>query len=585
MKRLSIIFFALVFFLAGCDLEEISKDAPNAQQVFNSEDGLEKYINSFYDMVPSASDITHADQLSDYTSGQDVEDLMRPGVLNSRTVDRWNWEDLRNINYFLQENTQSVISQDIRANYNGIARFYRAWFYFKKVKRYGRVPWISKPLAIDSKELMSPRDDRAVVMDSVLADIDYAIQNISTDRESSRTMITKDVSLALKSRICLFEGTYRKYHSELNLGGSSNKWLKEGVKASEKIIEDGVYNVYKGAGVAHSYKEIFTSDRPISSSVILADVFSTELGVQHDANWWYNSGTYGDHLGFIRPFINTFLMRDGTPFTDKKGYKTMTYTEEVKNRDTRLSQTIRMPDYTMKNSSGEEVNTPPNFSVTFSGYQPIKWCIPDEHYDDRNYNINSVPVFRYAEVLLNYAEAKAELGTITDADWDMTVGELRRRGGITNGTTSLPVKVDPYLQKTYFPNISNPIILEIRRCRGIELSLEGFRFDDIRRWKLGKLMEMEWRGIYIPSANKLMDITGDGKPDVYFYTGQEPDNKKSGVQYVNVGTNDWNLTDGNSGYLIRLPNIERVWKDKKYLYPLNIKDLQKNTNLDQNPGW
>src|SRR5699024_9929148 len=232
-------------------------------------------------------------------------------------------------------------------------------------------------------------------------------------------------------------------------------------------MEGGAYSVYKGAGVEHSYKEIFTSDRPISSSVILADVFSTELGVQHDANWWYNSGTYGDHLGFIRPFINTFLMRDGTPFTDKKGYKTMTYTEEVKNRDTRLSQTIRMPDYTMKNSSGEEVNTPPNFSVTFSGYQPIKWCIPDEHYDDRNYNINSVPVFRYAEVLLNYAEAKAELGTITDADWSKTIGELRRRGGITNGTTSLPVKVDPYLQKTYFPNISNPVILEIRRCRGI----------------------------------------------------------------------------------------------------------------------
>src|SRR5699024_8430230 len=104
MKRISIIFFALGLFLSGCDLGEISKDAPNAQQVFSNEDGLEKYINSFYDMITSASDITHADQLSDYTSGQNVEDLMRPGVLNSRTVDRWDWEDLRNINYFLQEN-------------------------------------------------------------------------------------------------------------------------------------------------------------------------------------------------------------------------------------------------------------------------------------------------------------------------------------------------------------------------------------------------------------------------------------------------------------------------------------------------
>ncbi len=586
MKKFKYILLPLLaFYITGCNLDEVPKDAPNAQEVFGSEQGLEKYANSFYSILPGASDITHAGDLADYTSQKNVPELLREGQLNPQTVDRWDWDELRQINYFLQENKNTVIPEEVRMNYNGIARFYRALFYFNKVKRYGKVPWINKPLPLNSEQLKAPRDSRELVMDSVLADIDFAITNISTQREPSRTEITKDVALALKSRICLFEGTYREYHQELGLGDTYKKWLKECIKASEALMGEGEYNVYEGDGADHSYKDLFTSEQPIASSVLLAEVFSTSLGVTHDANWWYTSGSYGVGLSFIRPFINTFLMRDGTPFTDKSGYKTMTFTEEVKDRDTRLEQSIRMPDYKMKDASGNETLTPPNFSYTFSGYQPIKWCIPDKHYNDRDYNINAIPIFRYGEVLLNDAEAKAELGTITDADWNKTIGALRRRAGITNGTTTLPTKVDSYLQKTYYPSISNPVILEIRRCRGIELALEGFRFDDIRRWKLGKLMEMKWTGMYVPRANTLMDITGDGKPDVYFYTGDLPADRESGVQYVNIGGSDWKLTDGDSGYLIRLPDATRIWQDKDYLYPLNQKDLQDNPNLKQNPGW
>lgn len=583
MQKTNVIFIIISLILMSCDLDETPRATPDAEQTFSSEDGLEKYINSFYDMLPSASDITHGDELADNTSIQNVNDLLRSDVLNSRTTNRWNWGDLRNVNYFLHNNDNSEISESVRKNYNGIARFYRALFYFNKVKKYGDVPWISKPLDLNSEELEASQDPRADVMDSILTDIDYAIENINEESESSRTKITKDVALALKSRIALFEGTYRKYHTELGLGDSAEDWLEQCVNASEELIDEGGYNVYNGAGEDGSYKEIFTSDQTVSTSVILANVYSEGQSVQHDANWYYNSGTYGAHMGFTRQFINTFLMRDGTPYTNKEGYKTMTFTEEVKNRDTRLKQSIRMPDYTMTNSSGEKVSEPPNFDVTYSGYQPIKWTIPDLHYDDRNYNTNSVPIFRYAEVLLNYAEAKAELGTITDGDWNETVGELRRRAGITSGTNTLPTEVDPYLKSVYFPHISDPVILEIRRDRGIELSLEGFRFDDIRRWKRGELMEMDWLGIYV-TANTPIDLTGNGDPDVYFYT-DEPEDEKSGVKYVNVSGSDLKLTEGDKGYLIRLPNIEKMWEDKKYLYPLNKKDIQKNPNLDQNPGW
>jgi hypothetical protein len=585
---LKVIYLAILllgFIVTSCDLNESPQDSPDSQQVFSSTTGLKKYTNSFYKMLPSASDITHGDDdVSDYTNQNNVPDLLR-GEISPRTVGRWNWGDLRNINYFLQHNTNTEIPKNTRENYNGIARFYRAWFYFKKIKKYGKVPWINKPLKLNSKNLMPKRDSRTLVMDSVLADINYAIKHIKTDNESSRTEITRDVALALKSRIALFVGTYRKYHPELDLEDTADKWLKECVKASKKLMDSETYSIYNGDGSDGSYRKVFTSDKPIASAVILANVYSTSKGVTHDANWWYTSGTYGVRLSFNRQFINTYLMKDGTPFTNIKGYKTMTYREEVKNRDTRLAQTIRMPDLKRKSSSGKGVPAPPNFSYTFSGYQPRKWTIADKHFDDRNYNVNAVPIFRYAEVLLNYAEAKAELGTITNADWNKTVGALRQRAGITGGTHTLPTKVDPYLQKTFFPKISDPVILEIRRDRGIELALENFRFDDLRRWDRGELTEMKWKGMYVPNANTYIDLTGNGKPNVYFYTGSKPKNGKSGVQYVNVGGSDLILSNGNSGYLVRLPNATRQWKQRDYLYPINVKDLQKNQNLKQNPGW
>ena len=96
---------------------------------------------------------------------------------------------------------------------------------------------------------------------------------------------------------------------------------------------------------------------------------------------------------------------------------------------------------------------------------------------------------RYAEILLNYAEAKAELGTLTDEDWAKTIGALRARAGITGGTdetgtlTTKPVKAEPYI-KAYYPGVTDPAILEVRRERGIELCLEGFRFDDLKRWNM-----------------------------------------------------------------------------------------------------
>jgi hypothetical protein len=312
-------------------------------------------------------------------------------------------------------------------------------------------------------------------------------------------------------------------------------------------------------------------------------------GVLHQANWDYTSATTGVGASLVRQFINTYLMIDGTPFTDIPGHDTLSFMTETKGRDKRLQQTIRMGSYKRLNA-GVLVPAVPAFTQALTGYMPIKWTTDDAGADVCACNTNDVAINRYAEVLLNYAEAKAELGTITDDDWAKTIGALRARAGITGGLTTLPTQVDPYLQQTYFPDISSAVILEIRRERGIELVLEGLRFADLIRWKHGELLStanMPWEGFYVPAANQPIDLNEDGTPDVFFYTGTAPTTTLPGVLYINVsgGTQQRSLLNNDHGQLQWLINTQRVWDDKMYLYPISTTDLTVNPKLGQNPGW
>jgi starch-binding outer membrane protein, SusD/RagB family len=290
-------------------------------------------------------------------------------------------------------------------------------------------------------------------------------------------------------------------------------------------------------------------------------------------------------FSFIRQFVNTYLNADGTPFTSRPGYQTMTFQQETKGRDARLSQTIRVPGY-RRIQSGAQVAAPPAFTYTYTGYHPIKWSTDDASMDGGSLNTNAVHLFRYAEVLLNYAEARAELRQLTDAEWAQTVGALRARAGITGGLTTRPTTVDPYLKSVYFPDISDPVILEVRRERGIELAMEGLRFYDIVRWARGPLMEMEWRGIYVPQANQNLDLDENGAPDVNFMAVNIPTAQRvAGVTYIAVGGADFKLANGTSGEIVWRNDIPRKWEQKNYLYPIPEGDLLTNPALKQNPGW
>lgn len=578
--------------LAGCtkNLEQTPVSTADNAAIFGTEDGLKLYTNSFYGILPNLSTtaVFRTDcNLSDYGATSSVPDYLRTGAYTARQELNWIWTDLRNLNYFIVNCNNPAVSETVRENYIGIAKFFRAYFYFEKVKRYGDVPWVSTPLSVTDSALYGKRDARTLVMDSVLADINYACDHITTASDDSRSTITKWVAYGLKSRICLFEGTFRKYQTTYNLTSSASQWLQDAATAAKAVMDNAGYSLNTGSNL--SYRNLFISNSPVASEVMLADIASAALGVYNDANWYFTSATYGSRFSFTRTFINTYLNIDGTPFTDKDGHDTVTFVNEVKNRDWRLQQTIRMGNYT-RTSSGTSVATPPVFSYTYTGYQPIKWCLDDVYYDGGNYNTNSIALMRYAEILLNYAEAQAELGQLTDADWAVTIGALRTRAGITGNVSTKPTAADAYLQTNYYNDISDPAILEIRRERAIELCLEGFRFYDLVRWKHGELLLKSWNGMYVPALDTPMDLNGDGVLDVCFYKTL-PASQVSGVTYINVAetvsgvTNPQRLANDTYGELHWLDNISRSWEDYKYLYPIPYSELQLNPALGQNTGW
>ncbi len=570
-------------------LEQEPQSTASKSAVFGTENGLKLYTNSFYSMGFLPKNSTSQDAMSDYLAVRSVETFLQPNAYTANLSSGWSWTDLRNINYFIANCNDPKVPQSIRNNYLGLARYFRAYFYMEKVKRFGNVPWVGKPLDINDPALYGGRDKRELVMDSVLADINFACANITATNDATRSMVTKYVAYAYKSRLCLFEGTFRKYHTELNLQSTANKWLNESADAAKYIMDNGGYTINTSGGPGVSYRQVFTSTAPVATEVLQAAISDLSLNVLNEANWWWTSGTYGAKASFTRTFINTYLKLDGTPFTNDPAYRTMLFKDEVKNRDLRLKQTIRLGDY-KRISNGATVPAPPLFSYTFTGYQPIKWTLDDMYYDAGALNINAIALFRYAEVLLNYAEAKAELGTLTDADWAKTIGVLRARAGITGGLSQKPTVIDSYLTTNYFPGINDASILEIRRERGIELSLEGLRFADLLRWKRGPLMEQEWNGFYVPTLVTPMDLNEDGILDVAFYQGTRP-STVAGVTYVDVSstvsgkTNSQLLKNGTSGELTWMNEIPRKWDDKMYYYPIPQADLQKNPALGQNPGW
>jgi hypothetical protein len=588
MKKF-VLFFIIISILGftGCkkflDQQPFSSLTPS--QVFQNSGDLALYVNSFYvDQIPSAATITGTDNTSDYITGNTIPPLMSASTnANNPVADPaggWSWTVLRNINYFLDNDNSSKIPAPVRNNYNGIAKYFRALFYFKMLKQYGDVPWYNHAVAPGDSSLYKPRDPRTLVADSIVADLNFAINNLTATKDPGSSTITKWVALALKSRFCLFEGTFRKYHTELNLTQTASVFLNESLDASTQIMSSGNYKLHNTGSPASDYRALFTTETPWSDEVLLASVYSGKLKLYSSLNSLFTSPTLGFRSSLNKVFVNCYLNADGTRFTDISGYDTISFVNEMKSRDPRLQQTLRCNGYKRADGSA----APPDFSYTYTGYDILKFTLDDKTLDYSSLNTNSIPIYRYAEILLNYAEAKAELGLFTSADWATTIQPIRQRAGIANAI--FPITADPYLTSNYFPDISDPVLLEIRRERGIELFDEGMRFDDIKRWKEGPMMSLPYLGLYVPAMNTYYATNGDGVLNVDFVS-TAPASTIPGVFYYLVPVTAANLTGGTHGNIHWLPNYDaqRAWNDKYYYYPIPTSELVLNPRLKQNPGW
>ena len=272
-------------------------------------------------------------------------------------------------------------------------------------------------------------------------------------------------------------------------------------------------------------------------------------------------------------------MADGSRFTDKPGYNTMGFYQEMQNRDPRLTQTTAGPDFKV---IGETVADKIDLRITSTGYRVIK-ALPDRY--QWNSCFSDIIMYRYAEALLIYAEAKAELGTLTQTDLDKSINLLRARVGMPHLSLAVAnANPDSYLEAMY-PNVNKGankgVILEIRRERRIELYNEGLRWNDLMRWKEGKKIEKPMLGIYFSGLGS-HDFNNDGKTDVYLHSGNSSGAPAETQSLVNI--NERPLTNGNSGNINAFSG--GVFdEDKDYYFPIPLEDLTLNPNLEQNPKW
>lgn len=587
MKKIYITLFGAAFCLASC---EMLNTTPQAQispaDYFQTETDLQLFSNPLYDQFST----DFFENQSDHYINMNLDRVLKGGDYRAIPASGggWSWGTLRRINTLLA-NSGNCPDSTIVKQYNGLARFFRAYFYFEKVKRFGDVPWISKELESNSPELYNGRDSRELVMRHMIEDIDYAIENLPAKVSTYR--VNKWAALALKAQFCLFEGTFRKYHKpqiQIEDVKDYKYYLDLAAKAAGEIITSGPYSL------APEYLKLFANVDADKNEYILAIKQDKALDLLNNSTAFATMPTQGCP-GLTKKFVDSFLMKDGSRFTDKDGWETMQFIQEVADRDPRLECCTVLPGY--KRIGGTDVLAP-DYGSTTTGFQICKYVmdctLPDVSRVDMSYN--DLPVYRFGEVLLIYAEAKAEAGTITDADIALSINLLRNRAGMPDMPTVATMNANPDVKYLFSAKYGyqNPIlkddanfgtILEIRRERSIELAQEGKRYDDLMRWKEGKCIEQEMYGPYFPGPGKY-DLTGDNKPDIYLYEGDKPSDKDIVLLKIGEVTNGVRLSDGNKGYVDSQQGLPHSFDENRdYLYPIPTDDREMNPKLKQNPGW
>ncbi len=552
---------------------------------FKSEEDLNLYVTGLLTMKDRGSYMSDQDTDDKATTGaMEIKTMMTGSPTSQNVTSGWTWGRLRNINYFMDNYAKASVTQEVKDHYAGLARYYRAIFYMDKVKRFSDVPWYGKALnPSDSVGLYKPRDPRTLIMDSVMADLEFASSHV---KESVPVGTPgKWVVKLMQARVALYEGTYRLYHPELNLKSTANAFLETARKISEEIIASKKYEL------SPDYGALFNSASLTSNKeVMLVNIYDQDLKKAENNNGYIINYEQSPS----RDLVQTYLMADGSRFTDKPNYQTMQFVQEFTGRDPRLSQTMFYPGLKLAvNAPNVAVPHVVRLNKNFSGYHQLKGYINST--DSKILDGVDFPAYRYAEVLLIFAEAKAELGTLAQGDLDISVNLLRKRVNMPNMTLAAAnANIDPVIAAKY-PDVSGAnkgVILEIRRERRVELAMEGYRFDDINRWHAGKELEKIPEGMYFPGLGKY-DLTGDGIEDIILIDkgtaippsgSQESNSLGVKLVYYKAGAFGEDvvvyLKNGNAGGAIVTETRARTFKEPQYYYrPVPFSELVVNPKL------
>ncbi|MEX2566190.1 MAG: RagB/SusD family nutrient uptake outer membrane protein [Cyclobacteriaceae bacterium] len=541
MKNLKI--FAIILSMitaSACNddfLERYPLDQISDIQFWNTATDLELYANQFYEDLRDRHYNWRYDDISDNNAPGNRHPYSWNEYVIPATGDGWgksDWLPIRRTNYALARIADMEKDASI-LRYEGEIRFFKAFYYYEKVVRYGDVPWYDADLQIDSEGLFKARDSRKTVFDNLVADLDFAIEHLP--EESGEGRLTKYAALTFKAEAFLFEGTFRKYHGL----GDHEAMLRESVDAAEKVINSGKFSLYSTGNPEQDYFDLFVQyNLNGNSEAIFFQRMVQGIRMHNNVRQLGEQGT-----GYTKDFVNTYLSADGLPIALSPLYQgdQGEFEMEFQNRDPRMKQSIYVPDrpYRIYQDGNVDYRDMPEFDNNYvtTSYYITKGYSPYEV--DRLQHQTTIDVFtyRFGKLLVTYAEAKAELGEATQEVLDNSINLLRDRVGMPHLTVDVGFE-DPNWPDWEVP--VSPLINEIRRERRIETAGEGTRWEDIVRWKAGRLLEkpMTYLGAYDPESD---------------------------------------------GYRVIYPGNTRQWDDKLYLYPLPVQEIALNPQLEQNPGW
>ena len=595
-----IICLALGMALTSCyDLDREPEGVLSSSSPFTTTGEMSSYLDQFYQSAVRTQDL-QAGGGSGIAGGDCNSDNMASPSVNQRIAGRssvssasslGNYSYIRRVNFFLQN--LDNCTQKGTADYNqavGEGYYFRAWYYYSLLINYGPVAWVETPLDPDMEQMKLPRENRTVIADHILADLDMAISLLGERNNSSSMRVHRDVARALKSEVALFEGTWEKYHKAKNdpffdptvTDAKINDYFTQAAAAAKQVMDRGVWRIYSTGNTNNDYRVIFqTTDLGSNPEVRWYKKYDgDEIG--NNVDRYLNQG--GGSLGVTASLVDDYLTIDGRPFTgaEKLEAKKVWGQELLPTvRDPRLAQTVATPGQVMRPDT-DPYTIPPligtsAYNNNISGYSLLKHVQIDYTGSlDAEYKGATPAIqFRYADVLLNYAEALAELNGAANAQTIVeALHPLRARVGMPDVDFDREFNSDPAYPFAHL----DKYIQAVRRERRIEKACEGRRFEDILRWAAAE-------EIFVGKWHQGALFTGSSLENEPAYATLKYDQPSGNTIFLSGNPGDpyrYIIPTNPSGY-------ETGWQfnpQRDYLLPLQERMISLTEGLwTQNPGW